>query len=89
MKIVTLPFKDGIAEEETKRGVDISRWLKSQGLTMGRDYTWKVNIIISQSHLYGAVMRCMLPCENLRWDIVHPLDFLASYSKYACAVLSG
>lgn len=44
MKIVTLPFKDGIAEAETKRGVDISRWLKSQGLTMGRDYTWKVNM---------------------------------------------
>lgn len=45
MKVVTLPFKNGIAEQETKRGVDISRWLKSQGLIMGRDYTWKVNMI--------------------------------------------
>ena len=45
LKVVTLPFKNGIAEQETKRGVDISRWLKSQGLIMGRDYTWKVNMI--------------------------------------------
>jgi len=45
MKIVTLPFKDGIAEQETKRGMDISRWLKSQGLTIGKDYTWKVNMV--------------------------------------------
>ena len=45
MKIVTLPFKDGIAGQETKRGVDISRWLKSQGLIIGKDYTWKVNMV--------------------------------------------
>jgi hypothetical protein len=42
MKIVTLPFKDGVAEHETHRGVMISRWLKEQGLTIGKDFTWRV-----------------------------------------------
>jgi hypothetical protein len=42
MKIVTLPFKDGVAEHETHRGVTISRWLKEQGLTIGKDFTWRV-----------------------------------------------
>lgn len=44
MKIVTLPFRNGTAEQETHRGVTISRWLKDQGLRMGKDYTWKVNL---------------------------------------------
>jgi hypothetical protein len=43
MKIVTLPFRGGYSEAETHRGVLISRWLKEQGLTMGKDYTWKVD----------------------------------------------
>jgi hypothetical protein len=42
MKTVTLPFRDGTPEHETHRGVMISRWLKEQGLTIGRDYTWKI-----------------------------------------------
>ena len=44
MKIVTLPFKDGVAEHETHRGVTISRWLKEQGLTIGKDFTWRVSM---------------------------------------------
>jgi hypothetical protein len=43
MKIVTLPFREGTSESETHRGVEISRWLKEQGIVMGRDYTWRVD----------------------------------------------
>lgn len=43
MKIVRLPFKDAEQYPETQRGIEISRWLKSQGLTIGRDYTWMVS----------------------------------------------
>jgi hypothetical protein len=43
MKIVTLPFREGTSEEESHRGVAISRWLKEQGIVMGRDYTWRVD----------------------------------------------
>lgn len=43
MKIVTLPFREGTSETETHRGVVISRWLKEQGIIMGRDYTWRVD----------------------------------------------
>ena len=43
MKIVTLPFRNGTAEGESHRGVVISRWLKEQGLIMGKDYTWKLD----------------------------------------------
>jgi hypothetical protein len=43
MKIVTLPFREGSSEQESHRGVVISRWLKEQGLQMGRDYTWRVD----------------------------------------------
>lgn len=44
MKIVTLPFKDNPAPGgEENRGVLISRWLKEQGLIIGKDYTWRVN----------------------------------------------
>jgi hypothetical protein len=43
MKIVTLPFREGSAEQESHRGVMISRWLKEQGIVMGRDYTWRVD----------------------------------------------
>ena len=43
MKTVTLAFREGSPEQETHRGVTISRWLKEQGLTMGRDYTWRVD----------------------------------------------
>jgi hypothetical protein len=43
MKIVTLPFREGTSEIETHRGVMISRWLKEQGIIMGRDYTWRVD----------------------------------------------
>lgn len=45
MKIVTLPFRNSFDApgSEAERGVQISRWLKEQGLIMGRDYTWKVN----------------------------------------------
>ena len=43
MKIVTLPFREGSAEQESHRGVTISRWLKEQGVIMGRDYTWRVD----------------------------------------------
>jgi hypothetical protein len=42
MKIVRLPFKDE-QRHETERGVVISRWLKEQGLMMGKDYTWMVS----------------------------------------------
>ena len=43
MKIVTLPFREGSPEQESHRGVMISRWLKEQGVIMGRDYTWRVD----------------------------------------------
>jgi hypothetical protein len=43
LQIVTLPFKSGTSEQESHRGVMISRWLKEQGLNMGRDYTWRVD----------------------------------------------
>ena len=43
MKIVTLPFREGSSEQESHRGVVISRWLKDQGLQMGRDYTWRLD----------------------------------------------
>ena len=43
MKIVTLPFREGSSEQESHRGVVISRWLKEQGLQMGRDYTWRLD----------------------------------------------
>jgi len=43
MKIVRLPFKVTEQYPETERGVKISRWLKEQGLLMGRDYTWMVS----------------------------------------------
>lgn len=43
MKIVTLPFREGTPESESHRGVMISRWLKEQGIIMGRDYTWRVD----------------------------------------------
>jgi hypothetical protein len=43
MKIVTLPFREGSSEQESHRGVMISRWLKEQGIIMGKDYTWRVN----------------------------------------------
>ena len=42
MKAVKLQFK-GEQRHETERGVTISRWLKSEGLVMGKDYTWMVN----------------------------------------------
>lgn len=42
MQQIRLPFKDGTAEAETHRGVMISRWLKEQGLKIGKDYTWMV-----------------------------------------------
>jgi len=43
MKIVTLPFKpNNEPGGEEHRGVMISRWLKEQGLQMGKDYTWRV-----------------------------------------------
>jgi len=50
LKIVTLPFKNGTHEQETHRGVTISRWLKEQGLTMGKDYTWMVKTDARQLH---------------------------------------
>ena len=43
LQTVTLPFKNGVPEQESHRGVMISRWLKEQGLTMGKDYTWRVD----------------------------------------------
>jgi hypothetical protein len=44
MKIVTLPFKPNKEPGgEEHRGVMISRWLKEQGLQMGRDYTWRTD----------------------------------------------
>ena len=43
MQKVTLPFRNGTSEQETHRGVMISRRLKEMGLTMGRDYTWMVS----------------------------------------------
>lgn len=43
MKIVTLPFRNGSSEQESHRGVMISRWLKENGLIMGKDYTWRLN----------------------------------------------
>jgi hypothetical protein len=45
MKIVTLPFREGNSEEESHRGIMISRWLKEQGIIMGQDYTWRVDHI--------------------------------------------
>jgi hypothetical protein len=39
---VILPFKNGTHGDESNRGVEISRWLKSQGLIIGKDYTWMV-----------------------------------------------
>lgn len=43
MQIVTLPFRNGTAESESHRGIMISRWLKEQGLKMGKDYVWKLD----------------------------------------------
>lgn len=45
MKVVTLPFRidNQTPGGEAERGVVISRWLKEQGLKMGKDYTWKVD----------------------------------------------
>lgn len=43
MQTVTLPFRDGSSEQEAHRGVMISRWLKEQGIIMGKDYTWRVD----------------------------------------------
>lgn len=43
MQIVTLPFREEGAEDESHRGAVISRWLKEQGIVMGRDYTWRVD----------------------------------------------
>ena len=45
MKIVTLPFREGNSEEESHRGVMISRWLKEQGIVMGKDFTWRIDHI--------------------------------------------
>ena len=45
MKTVTLPFREGSLEQEAHRGVMISRWLKEQGIVMGRDYTWRIDHI--------------------------------------------
>ena len=42
MQIVRLEFRNGTQEEETHRGVAISRWLKSEGLVIGKDFTWAV-----------------------------------------------
>ena len=42
MITVKLDFRGGSSEQETHRGVTISRWLKEQGLKMGQDYTWKI-----------------------------------------------
>lgn len=47
MKIVYLPFRAD-QKAETERGVQISRWLKAQGLTMSRDYTWMVDVTSRQ-----------------------------------------
>ena len=43
MQKVTLPFRNGNQEQETHRGVLISRRLKEMGLMMGKDYTWLVD----------------------------------------------
>jgi hypothetical protein len=44
MQIVTLPFKENLMlGGEPDRGVQISRWLKEQGLVMGKDFTWRVD----------------------------------------------
>ena len=46
MQIVTLPFKPNKEPGgESSRGVMISRWLKEQGLVMGKDFTWRVDHI--------------------------------------------
>ena len=42
MKMIVLPWRND-QKEETERGVRISRWLKEQGLTMSKDYTWMVD----------------------------------------------
>lgn len=42
MKIVRLAFKEQ-QRNETERGVLISRWLKENGLKIGKDYTWMVS----------------------------------------------
>lgn len=43
MQTVTLPFREGSSEQESHRGVTISRWLKEQGMIIGRDYTWRLD----------------------------------------------
>lgn len=44
MKVVTLPFKNlPHSGDESDRGVQISRWLKTQGLNIGKDFTWRVD----------------------------------------------
>jgi hypothetical protein len=44
MQLITLPFKNLPGPgDESDRGVQISRWLKSQGLIIGKDYTWRVD----------------------------------------------
>lgn len=49
MKIVRLAFKDD-QHNETERGVMISRWLKENGLKMGKDYTWMVSTATRELH---------------------------------------
>jgi len=44
LKVVTLPFKNlPHPGDESDRGVQISRWLKTQGLNIGKDFTWRVD----------------------------------------------
>ena len=43
--MISLPFKNlPHPGDESDRGVQISRWLKEQGLIMGKDFTWRVNL---------------------------------------------
>lgn len=43
MQSITLPFKTE-QSDESERGIRISRFLKEQGLVIGRDFTWRLDV---------------------------------------------
>lgn len=53
MQLVKLPFKEP-QMDESQRGINISRFLKEQGLVMNRDFTWAVRPIERELHFYFA-----------------------------------
>lgn len=51
MQLVKLPFKEP-QMDESQRGINISRFLKEQGLIMNKDFTWAVRTNKRELHFY-------------------------------------